>query len=401
MNILFLSSVFPNEIVPTRGCFNESLVRALATNHRVDVLSPIPWVDLFNAYRQGLSVPLKRRTCTTEGFEVNYVTFLYSPKVFRRWYGNFYWMSISRTIRSVVRRRTPDLIISYWAHPDGEAGVRISRMVGATSCVIIGGSDVLLMTKKPSRRRRVVAVLEATDVVITVNDHLKRVVERLGIDPDKVKVWHQGVDVAQFGPGDSHRSRNRLGISATRGILVWVGHMVPVKGLDILLESCALLRAQGVDYHLYLVGDGPLRRGLMAQTETHSLSTHITFVGPKLHDELGDWYRAADLTVLPSRSEGLPNVLRESLACGTPFVSTNVGGIPEIADPDCSLLVPPNDPQALADAIAQGLARWRGKIAQTSTCFQSWEESVDTLIRIMDPYVNSRSGTASLAAKDC
>src|SRR5208337_4633197 len=127
-------------------------------------------------------------------------------------------MSISRTIRSVVRRRTPDLIISYWAHPDGEAGVRISRMVGATSCVIIGGSDVLLMTKKPSRRRRVVAVLEATDVVITVNDHLKRVVERLGIDPDKVKVWHQGVDVAQFGPGDSHRSRNRLGISATRGI---------------------------------------------------------------------------------------------------------------------------------------------------------------------------------------
>jgi len=149
------------------------------------------------------------------------------------------------------------------------------------------------------------------------------------------------------------------------------------------------------------VGDGPLRRGLMAQTETHSLSTHITFVGPKLHDELGDWYRAADLTVLPSRSEGLPNVLRESLACGTPFVSTNVGGIPEIADPDCSLLVPPNDPQALADAIAQGLARWRGKIAQTSTCFQSWEESVDTLIRIMDPYVNSRSGTASLAAKDC
>ena len=84
----------------------------------------------------------------------------------------------------------------------------------------------------------------------------------------------------------------------------------------------------------------------MAQAETHDLSTHITFIGPRVHDELPDWYRAADLTVLPSHSEGLPNVLRESLACGTPFVATNVGGISEIAHPDYSLLVPAEDPSS-------------------------------------------------------
>ena len=98
----------------------------------------------------------------------------------------------------------------------------------------------------------------------------------------------------------------------------------------------------------------------MARSEARGLSTYVTFVGPKTHDELPDWYRAADLTVLPSRSEGLPNVLRESLACGTPFVASDVGGIREIADRSSSLLVSSEDPASLADAIAQGLDRWDG-----------------------------------------
>src|SRR5208282_679085 len=151
--------------------------------------------------------------------------------------------------------------------------------------------------------------------------------------------------------------------------------MVPVKGLDILLRACVRLRTRDVDYHLYLIGDGPLQRELTAQTEVGGLFKHVTFVGPKLHDELADWYRAADLTVLPSRSEGLPNVLRESLACGTPFVASDVGGICEIGDESCSILVAPDDPQRLADAIAQGLERWSGRSAPIQRRFDSWEAS--------------------------
>ena len=333
VNILFLSSVFPNPIEPSRGCFNDSLVRALAIRHQVEVVSPIPWVDLVRGYRRGLRVPMHQRIEDPAGFGIHYVTFLYPPKIFRNWYCTFYRSSIAGTVHSLIQTYRPELIISYWVHPDGEAAVRIGRMVGAPSCVIVGGSDVLLITRKPSRRRRVQSVLEATDAVITVNDDLKEAVVRLGIRADKVLVWRQGVDVGRFQPGDRHLARQQLGIPVPGRVIVWVGRMAPVKGLDILLESCALLRERGVEYHLYLVGDGPLRRDLVAQAEAHGLSAHITFVGPKLHNELPDWYRAADLTVLPSRSEGLPNVLRESLACGTPFVASNVGGIKEIADP--------------------------------------------------------------------
>ena len=196
------------------------------------------------------------------------------------------------------------------------------------------------MPRERGQRRRVQEVLETTDAVITVNDDLKNAVVRLGIRADKVHVWRQGIDAVRFRPGSRLLARQRLGIPDRHQVMLWVGRMHPVKGLDVLLESLALVRSRGVDCHLYLVGDGPLRGALVAQAEALGITVRVTFVGPKLHDELPDWYRAADLTVLPSRSEGLPNVLRESLACGTPFVASNIGGITEIAirAPVCSFL---------------------------------------------------------------
>ena len=235
MKILFLSTVFPNAIEPSRGCFNDSLVRALAIKHQVEVVSPIPWVDLVRGYRRGLRVPMYQRIADPAGFGIHYVPFLYPPKILRSKYCTFYWSSIAGTVQSLIRTHRPELIISYWAHPDGEAAVRIGRLVGAPSCVIIGGSDVLLMTRKPSRRRRVQAVLQATDAVITVNDDLKEAVVRLGIRADKVHVWRQGIDVGRFQPGDRHLARQQLGIPVSGRVIVWVGRMVPVKGLDILL----------------------------------------------------------------------------------------------------------------------------------------------------------------------
>jgi len=394
MNILFLSSVFPNAVDASCGCFNYSLVRALAMKHHVDVVSPIPWVDLVKGYRRGVRVGIYERIADPAGFGIHYVPFLYTPKVLQRWYGDFYWSSIARTVQSLVQTCRPELVIGYWAHPDGAAAVRIGRLSGAPSCVIIGGSDVLLITREQSRRRRVQEVLEATEAVIAVNDDLKRAAVLLGIRADKVHVWRQGIDGGRFQPGSRLLSRQRLGIPAPGYVMVWVGRMVPVKGLDVLLESLALVRSRGVDCHLYLVGDGPLRRQLMVRADVLGLSTRVTFVGPKLHEELPDWYRAADLTVLPSRSEGLPNVLRESLACRTPFVASNVGGIIEIADPGSSLLVPPEDHSALADAIAQALARWGGRNDSIAPVFPTWVEAADCLVRILQPYVTARSRQA-------
>ncbi|MFO1094111.1 MAG: glycosyltransferase [Planctomycetaceae bacterium] len=127
--------------------------------------------------------------------------------------------------------------------------------------------------------------------------------------------------------------------------------MVEVKRLDILIAACAELQSSGVDFDLYLAGEGPDRSATERLVRESNLTSRIHFIGSVRHDELPEWYRAADVTVLSSRSEGLPNVLRESLACGTPFASTDVGSIREIADPIWSRLAPPGDAPQLARAI--------------------------------------------------
>src|SRR5208283_3138551 len=99
---------------------------------------------------------------------------------------------------------------------------------------------------------------------------------------------------------------------------------------------------RGEPFRLCLVGDGSVRHSIRRQARGYHLGKQITFAGQVTPKALGDWYRAADITVLSSRSEGLPNVLRESHACGTPFVAADVGGVAELAEP-CDVLVAPEN----------------------------------------------------------
>jgi glycosyltransferase involved in cell wall biosynthesis len=202
-----------------------------------------------------------------------------------------------------------------------------------------------------------------------------------GIAPQKVHVWHQGVEKERFYPADRALSRSKLGLAADRHILLWVGRLVSVKGVDILLKASAALRGR-LDFHLYLIGDGPLKPTLHKQAAELRLYGTVSFLGSRPNHELPDWYRAADLTVLPSRSEGLPNVLRESLACGTSFVASRVGSIAEIAQKPWDQLVPRDDPNALADAIARALQQSPSQVRPPFQC-PSWEESAEALLRLV------------------
>jgi glycosyltransferase involved in cell wall biosynthesis len=382
MRILFIANDFPNPWLPTKGLFNLALVRALAKRHDVRVISPIPWVDELKARRRGLD--RFNRQATRDGFTVDYPRYLYPPKLLRNQYGTFYRLSIRGAVRRALRTFHPDAVIGYWAHPDGEAAVHVARSIGVSGAIIVGGSDVLLITQDAARRRRVAAALAAADSVICVNRHLRQKVIELGVSADRAHAWSQGVDDLHFHLGDREAARALLGVPHDCRAVVWVGRMVPVKGLDVLLNACPILRSQSRDNpHVYLIGDGPLRNELSNQAASLGITDMIRFVGSQRPEQLGDWYRAADLTVLPSRSEGLPNVLRESHACGTPFVASDVGGIREIAE-DADRLVPSENPQALADALAASLAQ-PARAAQSLRRPLSWDESADALVALLGP----------------
>ena len=155
--------------------------------------------------------------------------------------------------------------------------------------------------------------------------------------------------------------------------------MVPEKGLRELLDAMATLAPQRPKLQLALVGEGPMRAELDAKVAADpTLRVHLP--GAQGPHEVARWMAASDLVTLPSYSEGHPNVLVEALACGRPVVATPVGGIPEVVDADCGLLVAARDPVALAAGLRDALERQWDDGALSRRFSRGWDAvAADTL----------------------
>jgi teichuronic acid biosynthesis glycosyltransferase TuaC len=353
VRFLMLTTSYPSPMRPHAGTYNRALSEALAAEHEVKVVAPVTWPDALRAAARG--APGSARTTAASAVEVLRPLYLYTPWILRNQYGLFMRASVRSALRSLFARFRPDAVIGYWAHPDGEAAVAAARDSGAVSLVLVGGSDVLLLARRPGRRRAILKVLRSADAVLAVGPALRERVIEMGVPAPRVHLFRQGVDLALFSPGDRGAARRRIGLRPDHPILLWVGRMVEVKALDVLIAAGARLRERGVAFQLYLVGEGPLARRVRSWIRDEGAEEFMHLVGPLEHTALPDWYRAADLTVLSSHSEGVPNVLLESLACGTPFVATSVGSIPQLVG-KASETVPPGDPEALAGAIHRRLS---------------------------------------------
>lgn len=373
MRIIFFSTAYPDSAAPQRGSYNAEMCRSLAVGHDVEVICPRPWWQ-----RQAGSVESLE---AGHAVRAEYPRFCYPPRILRGLHGQCMWWSVRSTIRRVAQRFKPDCMLSYWSYPDTAAALRAAKHLTVPLVAMVGGSDVLLLAQSASIRRRVLDALHGADAVVAVSANIERALVDLGLPAKKVHLIYRGVDSAQFFPGDRQASRSRLGIAADERVLLWAGRMVPVKGLDVLLDACRLLQKRDCGFSLYLVGDGPLRRELTMNAA--GLAERVHFVGPVAHAGLADWYRAADLTVLPSRSEGVPNVLIESHACGTPFVASRVGGIPEITSDDHDRLVPPDDAPMLAEAIASALDHASPDRSRLSQRVPTLTDSAELLLDVM------------------
>lgn len=213
-------------------------------------------------------------------------------------------------------------------------------------------------------------------------------------DHAKVNLVYHGIDLSRF--------RYRVptyafATDARPALLLCVARLVPKKGLDDLIAACAALSAQGIGFRCRIVGAGPLRDELAAAISAHGLADMVTLDGAMTHDTLIDLFSEADLFALAPRitddgdRDGIPNVIVEAMATGVPVVSTEVSGIPELVEHErTGLLVPPNDPVALAAAIARLLGdaalgkRLAGAArARLDRCFDCWQNT-RSLRRLVD-----------------
>lgn len=384
MRILFSSNTFPNPLNPVNGTFNLALMRAVAEQHDVHVVSPVSWVAEAAARLRCGQRMACRLTRVAARLTAEFPRFYYPPRLFRSHYGQFLWWSVRATMLARLNSFRPDAIVSFWVHPDGEVAVRTARLAGVPSVQIVGGSDVLVVGQHGQRKRAVQRVLEQADAIVPVSLHLANRLRQDGIPESKLHVMHTGVNRQLFSPGDRQAARARLGLPVERPVLVAVGRLVPVKGFDVLIDACGGLVARNIPIACYVLGSGPLTGALSRQIRDLGLSDHVFLRGPQSQELLPDWYRAADLTVLTSHSEGIPNVLNESICCGTPFVATNVGGVPEIADERWHTLVPPGNAEAFADAVVRRLRDRPPHDFLPNTLPPSWEEAAARLCGIIE-----------------
>ncbi|HEY4099464.1 MAG TPA: glycosyltransferase [Gemmatimonadales bacterium] len=338
MRLLLLTSVYPSPRRPVKGVFNQQLVAALrAAGDDVRVVVPVPWTDL-----------LVTRPTAPAAHETRYRVWWYPPRMAHRTHHRWMARSVLASVTAATRDWQPDLVAGYWTHPDGTVALHAARRLGVPGVLLVGGSDIHLLAKDRSRRKVIVDTLRDARRVITVGHPLRDAVIALGVDADHVGTFTRGVDTARFHPGAADHARAALGLPLDRPIAVWVGRMVPVKGVDVLLDAWHAIARHPSHPLLCLVGDGAGRRSL--ERRAADLGDTVRFIGNTPHAQLGDWYRAADVNLLPSRSEGIPNVLLEGLACGAPFIASDVGSVSSLVVDSC-VLVPPGDRTALADAL--------------------------------------------------
>ncbi|HDG97266.1 MAG TPA: glycosyltransferase family 4 protein, partial [Desulfobacterales bacterium] len=200
--------------------------------------------------------------------------------------------------------------------------------------------------------RRVIA---EADKVTAVSNALKVAAEGIVRSQKEIAVVYTGCDLTRFSFNAEARSllRRELGIAPESFVLIFIGHLLRTKGIFELVDAFRILCRKYHNTHLVFVGEGQDVQTLVAKVSEVGIEGQVHFVGRRPHDEISDWLSAADVLVLPSWHEGLPNVVVEAMACERPVVATKVGGIPEaVADGKSGILVERGDVKALANAIA-------------------------------------------------
>jgi glycosyltransferase involved in cell wall biosynthesis len=206
------------------------------------------------------------------------------------------------------------------------------------------------------RRRIERLVYRRADRLVTLSQAFAGLlVDRYGVEPARVRVLPPGVDTDHFGdggPAGRSEARARLGVAPGSFVVVCARRLVPRMGVDVLLDAWPEVVDARPDAELVVVGDGPEAAALRARAR--GLGARVRFTGRVDEDSLVAWYRAADLTVVPSVAlEGFGLVVLESLACGRPAVVTDVGGLPGAAGAlGAGLVVPAGDRRALAQVLA-------------------------------------------------
>ena len=364
LRALHVSQQFPTREYPALGVMVQNAVRAQAklSGVHVEVLAPRPYTLPVPGFPFGqlARVPTLSQD---HGFSVHrpHYVYLVPKRWLYPWVGPVFAVTARRYAGQLQR---PDVIHAHWSYPDGAGAVALRDHFRCPLIVHARGTLERVVAKQNRRLRDAVsAPLVAADAVIANSDALRADCIELGVPERKIHVIPNGVDTELFAPRDKMQAKRELGIEAGRMLVLYCGNLREVKGVDVLAEAIPELLCAQSNLMFAFLGSGELEPMLRSTLSRWIGRGDVVLAGAQRQREVARYMAAADLLVLPSRSEARSNVIPEALACGTPVAGAAVGGIPEVVRPEHGVLFAPGSRSALTKAVLS-LTRDRDHLAR-------------------------------------
>jgi len=349
INILTVTTLFPNSQQPAHGIFVENRLRWLTKDGRVraTVIAPVPWAPPLVPSPEFSKLRKVPRKESRNGFTVYHPRYVVIPKVGMNLTPYTLYRSINWQLRALLAGGERfDLIDAHYFYPDGVAAAMLGREFGLPVVITARGTDINLIPQFPRPRRLILKAAEDAGALITVCQALKDQLIALGVPDSKITSLRNGVDLEQFRVVD--RAALRATWQLNGFVVASVGHLIERKGHHLVIDALARVP----DATLLIAGAGPDRAKLEAQARTLGVSHRVRFLGALNAENLREIYNCADALVLASSREGWANVLLEAMACGTPVIATAVWGTPEVvAAPEAGILIDRRDGASIADAM--------------------------------------------------
>jgi glycosyltransferase involved in cell wall biosynthesis len=381
-HVLALSTLYPNPVNPRFGTFVARSLEALAKrgDWRVTLVNPIGLPPLaLGRYRPLADLP---EVSAEGGIIVHRPRFTLIPRIGARRNAG----AIARACLPLARRihaATPiDMLDAQFFFPDGPAAADIARAMGLPLSIKARGSDISFWGEHDFARKQMLDAARTATGMLAVSRDLAGQMAAMGMDAERITVHYTGLDRDRFRPFGHTQLRAQLSrelgfeMPDNAPLLACVGALIERKGQGIAIT--ALRDIPGA--RLVLIGKGEDEARLRALAASEGVAERVHFAGSIDHDLMPLILSAADVMVLPTVSEGLANAWVEALACGTPVVTSDVGGARELISCDTAGRLVARNPSAVAAGINAVLSNppAREAVAALTETF-SWEANAAAL----------------------
>lgn len=396
MRVLTFTSLFPNSVAPSHGIFVYRRVEATArvAGLEEEIIAPIPYSPRWIRSERWKKLAGVPRVESISGLRVHHPRYPLLPKISMQMHGLLMYLGVRKLALRLHQQRPFDCIDAHYVYPDGFAAVMLGKLLGIPVVVSARGTDINVFPSFGTIRPLILWTLRNSSGIIAVSEALKLRMIELGIPEEKIRFIGNGVEAGLFGVRDRKEARHWLGLPEDARILVSVASLRESKGHQHVITALARIAPLHPELKLYIVGEGEYRGRIERQIKELGLNQRVVLIGNRRNEEMPLWFNAADASILASSQEGWPNVILESLACGTPVIGTAVGQIPEILQSGDLGILTRQDSQAIASAIEGALSRtWDRETLSGFAHSRPWSKVGDE----MQSYLTAIMGGVTVA----